>query len=55
MEYDNVDEAKKVFDHPENIELNGRILYIDYSTGNEMRTEDTGECPKQPSFLYLHI
>ena len=32
MEYASVEDAKAVFDKPENIILDGRILYIDYAS-----------------------
>ena len=32
MEYASVDEAKAVFDKPENIILDGRVIYIDYAS-----------------------
>ena len=39
MEYNTVAEAQSVFEKPENIEINGRVLYIDYSTSQEVKTE----------------
>ena len=48
MEYDSVDEAQKVFNNPENIELNGRVLYIDYATGQEIKKETTGKIFESP-------
>ena len=32
MEYASVDEARAVFDKPENIVLDGRVLFIDYAS-----------------------
>ena len=32
MEYDSVEEAQAVFDKPENIILDGRVLFIDYAS-----------------------
>jgi len=54
VEYDTIDEAKKAFENPENIELNGRILYIDYSNSYEMGNENAGKCFKH-SFKQDHI
>ena len=48
VEYDSVDEAQTVFNNPENIELNGRVLYIDYATGQEIKKETTGKIFESP-------
>ena len=48
MEYNTVAEAQSVFDKPENIEINGRLLYIDYSTGQETKNETAGKNFEQP-------
>ena len=42
MEYTTVEEAQAVFDKPENIILDGRVIYIDYAT---RAIDDT---PSQP-------
>lgn len=49
-----------MFDSPENIELNGRILYIDYATAQEMKNETSKNFGPPfkyviSLFLYLHI
>lgn len=41
VEYNSVAEAQSVFDNPENVELDGRVLYIDYSTAHETINEAT--------------
>ena len=53
MEYASVDEAQKMFNNPENVELNGRVLYIDYSTGQEIKNETTGTHLSNKSYNFI--
>ena len=46
MEYNTLAEAQSVFEKPENIEMNGRVLYIDYSTNQEIKNETDGNHSK---------
>ena len=46
MEFNTVAEAQSVFEKPENIEMNGRVLYIDYSTAQEVKNEPDGNHSK---------
>jgi len=46
VEFNTVAEAQSVFEKPENIEMNGRVLYIDYSTAQEVKNEPDGNHSK---------
>ena len=52
MEYNTIAEAQSVFEKPENIEINGRILYIDYSNNPEMKNETPGK-RFEPKYICL--
>ena len=43
MEYNSVAEAQSVFDKPEDIVINSRVLYIDYSTSQETKNETSSK------------
>ena len=49
VEYATVAEAQAVFDKPENIVLDGRIIYIDYAT--RPIDEKIGKCYSRPHKL----
>lgn len=43
VEFANVEDAQNVFDSPENIELDGRVLYIDYGSDPKFDESERGK------------